>query len=132
MKSLVIGLVLFLGLAGDSNSQALIGFTMSEVKSKYPDTEWTYNHWGKNDALQTMSFETDKIGVIYFFDENYRSIITAIVPKTQGTLQGMIELYNSKYVIIDESHWKFYANGVVMNCSLQMTEGGAYYFNWTD
>lgn len=132
MRSTLLTIFLLLAMSISAFSQALIGYTMSQVREKYNDAEWTYGKWGTNNELQSMSFENESIGVIYYFNEDFKSIITAIVPKSQGTLQGIIENYNKRYVIIDETHWKFYTNGSVLRCSLETTDSGLYFFSWTD
>lgn len=132
MKKLLLTMACVLLFAGASLAQALVGFTMSEVRDKNPGVTWGYGRWGESKQFQTMSFEDDYIGVAYYFNEEYRCVGTVIVPKNQGVLQGMIERYNNRYVVVDDNNWKFYTQGGVLRCVLGTTEKGAYYFYWSE
>lgn len=114
-----------------SKSQPLFGYTPSEVKAKYPDVEWEYKKWGEGNDKLTMGFRTEDLLVIYFFNEDNRSLFTTIAPQNQGELQSFIESYNNRYVIIDSYTWKFYNDGAVFLCKLKQTDEGKYYFLWS-
>lgn len=130
MKRIVSVLVFVLLFSQTSRSQALIGFNMSDVRKEYPSVNWEYGKWGESNEYQTMSFEDNSIATIYYFNEKGICFSTAIIPKSQGILQAMIERYNSRYVIVDDTHWKFYTNGGVLKSYLKMTDENVYYFYW--
>lgn len=113
-------------------SQPLFGYTPSEIRNKWPNFTWEYEKWGEYKDKMMMSFAEDNIRVIYFFDDDNKSIYTSVCPLTQGELQGLIERYNNRYVIIDNTTWKFYNDGAVFLCRLkQTTDTKNYYFLWT-
>jgi hypothetical protein len=114
-----------------SNSQPLFGFTPSEVKDRYPGVDWTYKRWGDGDDKLSMGFRAEDLIVVYFFNENNKSIATTINPQTEGELQGIIERYNSRYVIIDSYTWKFYDEGSIFMCKLKQSDQGRYFFLWS-
>jgi hypothetical protein len=130
MKKLI--LFLFILISTGASSQALIGYSPSEVRAKFPDKEWEYGKWGERKNLMLMTFQTDDIIVGYFFNEDQKSVICSITPLSQGTLQAMVEMYNKKYVIKDSFHWDFYNSGTVFKCSLNVTDEGVYYFLWSE
>lgn len=114
-----------------SNSQSLFGYTPTEVKAKWPEMEFKYNKWGEEKNLMMMSFVKDNLSVSYFFDDHNKSIVTTIIPLTQGYLQAVIEHYNKRYVIVDSYTWRFYDDGSIYLCELKQTDEGKYYFMWT-
>ena len=130
MKKLTLFLLMLIPTMGIS--QAKIGFNPSQIREEFPNVEWNYQKWGENKDKLSMAFMNDEFLVNYLFDENNVSIITAIAPFKQGTLQAMIELYNSKYVIINKNTWRFYDNGVVFICRLKAFDDGSFYFKWQE
>jgi len=129
MKKILLFLLLL--LPGLSMSQPLFGYTPSQVREKWPNFDWEYLKWGERKDKMMMSFVEDDIRVIYFFDENDESVFTSVCPLTQGELQRMVEMYNNRYVIIDDTTWKFYNDGMVFLCTLEQTaDTKKYYFLW--
>ncbi len=128
MKKFILIFLLFVSCV--AKSQALIGYTPSEVRAKFPDKEWEYGKWGEKDNLLVMSYLSGEIISGYFFNEDQKSVLCSITPLDQGTLQAMIEMYNKKYVIKDSYHWEFYSSGTIFKCSLNLTDEGRYYFLW--
>lgn len=130
MKRLLVLFFILFRSCSPAFSQAMIGYNMSEVKGNYPNEKWEFGFWDKEERLQTMSFEDENVIVIYYFNKSFVCFTTTIVPKTQGILQGWIENYNKKYVIVNDTNWKFYTPSGILNCSLDKTENGLYYFRW--
>jgi len=130
MKKLFIALSFAILACFSAGAQALLGYSMGDVRKEFPNEDWEYGKWGERKEYSTMSFKADKLVVIYYFNENMMSVGTSIVPLTQGMLQGMIEIYNERYVVVDDKHWKFYNKGNVMRCSLSSTDEGLFYFYW--
>lgn len=129
MKKLLILLLLLVSHQGIS--QPLFGYTPSEVKAEFPELNWNYKRWGEGNKKLSMGFLTEKLLVIYFFNEDNKSVYTSIAPQTQGELQSFIESYNQRYVIIDSYTWKFYNDGAVFLCKLKQTDEGRYFFLWS-
>ena len=130
MKKLFFILML-MALPVISNSQPLFGYGPADIRQKIPNVEWNYGKWGSDKECLTMNYISDNMSVIYFFDKNNLSVITTIYPTTQGMLQGIIETYNKRYVIVDSYNWKFYDSGVLYKCSLKQTDDNGYFFLWT-
>lgn len=129
MKKLLI--ILLVILPWLSKAQSLFGFSPSEIREKRPGVEWTYNKWGDNKELLTMSFRADQLHVTYFFDASNKSVFTIVIPLTKGSLQAMIEVYNKRYIIIDNYNWKYYDTGSIYHCLLKQDEtDGSYFFIW--
>lgn len=114
-----------------SNAQALFGYSPTEIRTKWSEMEFRYDKWGEEKNLMMMSFTKEKLNVTYFFDEDNKSIITTLVPLTQGHLQAVIEHYNKRYVIVDSYTWRFYDDGSIYLCELKQTNDGRYYFMWS-
>jgi hypothetical protein len=115
-----------------SKSQPLFGYTPSQIRDKWPNFDWEYEKWGERKDKMIMTFAEDDIRVMYFFDENNHSVFTSICPLTIGELQGMIEQYNNRYVVVDNTTWRFYNDGAVFLCTLRQTaDTKKYYFLWT-
>lgn len=129
MKKIIILIIALSPLV--SKGQSLWGFTPSEVREKRPGVEWHYNKWGQDKEMLTMAFEQDGMYITYLFNESNKSVFTIATPLTTAKLQGMIELYNKKYVIIDNYNWKYYDSGAVHRCELKQTDDGSYYFLWS-
>jgi hypothetical protein len=130
MNKLIILLVLLPNLAL-SQAQPFFNYNPSEIKAKRPNADWSYTKWGDNDELFAMGYKDPEAFVMYFFDEDNACVITSITPKTQGDLQAFVESYNKRYVIVSDTEWKFYSEGVVFNCQLAQTKTGIYFFMWT-
>ncbi len=112
-------------------SQALIGYTPSQVREKFPDKDWEYYKWGDDDKLLVMTFSTEELIVNYFFNEDNLSLFCTIKPLKQGGLQFLVEKYNNRYVVINSNTWRFYADGTVFICKLKTLDDGSFYFQWT-
>ena len=65
MKKIILILLLFVSHL--AKSQALIGYTPSGVRSKFPDKEWEYGKWGEKNNLLVMSYSNGEIICGYFF-----------------------------------------------------------------
>ena len=108
----------------------MFGYNPSEIREKYPNADWHYDKYGDAKDLLVMYYDNESMRVMYFFNYNNVSTGTAIVPKNKGTLQWLIETYNNRYVILDNTHWKYYDDGSVYKCTLDQTSDGRYYFDW--
>ena len=128
MKKLILFLLLL--IPGLSKSQPLFGYNPSQVREEHLDANWHYDKYGDAKDLLVMYYDTESIRTMYFFDYRNVSTGTVILPKNKGILQWFIETYNNRYVIIDNTHWKFYNDGSVFRCSLEQTNDGRYYFDW--
>lgn len=132
MKTLIKLLFVFLLFTvSTGKAQPLFGFTPSEIRAKVPDAVWSYDKWGHDKELLSMAYSTDKVKTYYLFNADNRSLITIMYPLSQGTLQATIEIYNKRYVIVDNYNWKLYKEGVVYECTLSQTDNDDYFFMWS-
>jgi hypothetical protein len=131
MKKVLLFLLLLIPGLSMSQPQPFFDYTPSEIRQKRPNAVWNYDKWGDNNDLMSMGYDEGDAFVIYLFDENNLSVVTSIVPKTQGDLQTLVEIYNSRYVIINSKKWKFYQEGTVFLCKLLVTDSGKDFFMWT-
>ena len=130
MKKILLLLLMLVSYKG--MSQALIGYTPSQVREKLPNMDWEYYKWGENDKLLVMTFSTEELIVNYFFNDENLSLFCTIKPLKQGGLQFMVEKYNNRYVVINSNTWKFYTDGTVFICRLKTLDDGSFYFQWTE
>jgi len=129
IKCIIVILICFASHIG--YSQPLFGYTPEDIKNKYPNVTWEYNAWGTNNELVSIFYTEKDVSVHYFFDKNKESIFTAIYVFNQNTLQALIEIYNKKYVIVDNYNWKFYNQGSLFECNLSQNKSNDYYFFWS-
>ena len=108
MKKALIGLLFLLPVF--CQSQALIGFSLYQIKAEHPDKIFTidYTNSGTKYAKTEMSTGT----FVYYFDASTGlSNYCILFPKDMGALNGLVETYNSKYVITSETSWTAYLDG---------------------
>jgi hypothetical protein len=91
-------------------SQAHLGTTVAEIKSKYPDKVFTTSFL--DDGVRFIYTEMPLGTFFYYFDkETGLSKLCIQVPSNINALNAQVELYNKKYVIISETSWKAYLEG---------------------
>jgi len=129
MKKLFILLIML--VSSNAMSQALIGYTPPELKNKLSNVDWEYSRWGNHDNL-VMTWRNEDIVVNYFFNDDNITEYCTIAPLKQGGLQFLIEKYNNRYVVIDNSTWKFYSDGTIFLCKLKTLDDGRFYFVWSE
>lgn len=108
MKKLILFLIMILPIF--SNAQAHLGISEKEIRSNYPDNtfEIGYTDDGQRYIKTFMLYGT----FVYYFDKdsglsNYCMQIVEEMPY----LNGQVEDYNKKYVIISDTEWKAYLEG---------------------
>lgn len=120
MKNLIFAFIVMLPLIG--NAQAHLGSTLTEIKTFHPENEFTvkYSDDGEKYAYSDMTYGT----FFYYFDkESGLSYFCMQIPFNMTTLNGQVEAYNKKYVILSESSWKAYLEGgAIMKINLKYNE----------
>ncbi len=125
LKIFLTGLFLIVGF--NSFSQARIGFTESQIRSEF--YYLSFEEGVTNDGFKYIYTYGDRGAIAYFFDEDGICILTRYMPYTQGDLNYYVEIYNSRYVILSETHWKAYLkNGGIIDIYLITTDDGLTYF----
>lgn len=108
MKNLIFILMLMLPLIG--KAQAHLGSTEKEIRDLYPDKtfEVGFEDDGEKYINAFMKYGT----FFYYFDkETGLSNFCMQVIKEVVYLNGQVEAYNKKYVIVSDSEWKAYLEG---------------------
>ena len=108
MKKLIFALIVMLPIIG--KAQAHLGSTLADIKALHPDKEFTvkYTDDGIKYTYADMVYGT----FYYYFDkETGLSNLCLQIPFNMNTLNGQVEAYNKKYVIVSETSWKAYLEG---------------------
>ncbi len=105
-----------------SFGQGRIGFTAEEIMADFPD--YKFVHGVTDNGIKFIFSDDFKRGeVVYFFDEQGKSFLTMIVPRTTMDLNALVQLYNYKYVQISDTEWKAYLqNGSILKIELVNTD----------
>lgn len=108
MKKLIIALIVMLPMIG--KAQAHLGSTLTDIKAMHPDKVFTvdYTDDGVKYAYTDMVYGTF---FYYFKKETGLSNLCLQIPFNMNTLNGQVEAYNKKYVIVSETSWKAYLEG---------------------
>lgn len=108
MKRLMFLFIVFLPIL--SNAQAHLGSTEKEIRNLHSDKtfEVGYTDDGEKYISAFMYYGTFS----YFFDkETGLSNFCMQVVTEMPYLNGQVEAYNKKYVIVSDSEWKAYLEG---------------------
>lgn len=112
-----------------SNSQARLGSSFKEINSEFSQYEKEFK---KNGDISYLIVYMDDISSIYYFNEDQFCFKTIVMPGNEGLLHYFIEDYNSKFVVVSNSKWKFYTKGITVTCELIWDElEEVYYFLWS-
>lgn len=114
-------------------AQVRLNYSVEEIKS---DDElsmfaWTTDYTDAGYMYLSGVSDKDHIQVLYYFYKE-KCYMTCIVPLNVGALQGIVERYNSKYVIKSSKSWMYYSTNGILQCSLEQLDNGTYYFQWTN
>jgi hypothetical protein len=110
-------------------SQAHLGSTFDDIKKMNPDKEFTVDTTQNGSIVAKAQMG---LGLFYyFFSADGYSVYCAQVPTDQSSMNRQIEIYNEKYVKVDDKTWKYYSNGCVMVINLvYMEEKKGYRFTY--
>lgn len=111
--------------------QSRLGSSASDIKAEFYEKTYKLKAEYDKDNDYSITIETNKATVTYYFDKEKICTGTAIIPNAQGDLNYYVELYNKQYVIVNSKEWKMYSNEGIANISLVYPDGGGYYFLWT-
>lgn len=129
MKRLFI--LAFSLLTLSAHSQARLGSTIGEIYSEFKDDGITIGNTDEGDKYAFMVLGNYLV-TYFFFDKSPTCNATFIEPKTQGSLNSLVEIYNKQYVIVDNNTWKMYSqNGNVANITLFIPANGKATFLWS-
>ncbi len=102
--------------------QAHLGISETEIRRSYPEKtfEVDYTNQGQKYISTFMRFGT----FVYYFDQETSLSSSCIqIIDELAYLNGQVETYNKKYVIISDTKWKAYLEeGGILNIELQYKE----------
>ncbi len=90
-------------------SQVRLGYTEEAIREEFYDNK-TYDKAYKDDYYYiSYDFGDDDVLALYYFKYDQKGCYSTIVaPRTQGTLNTLVERYNRQYVIISSTEWMMY------------------------
>ncbi len=121
MKKTVLSFTLFF-LSFLSFGQGRIGFTAEEIMAEFPNYKFVHGVTDNGTKyISSDDFNRGEVG--YFFDEQGKSYLTIIIPRTTRDLNALIQYYNYQYVQISDTEWKAYLkNGSILKIELIRSE----------
>lgn len=124
----VIFLLAALFCLNTSYTQSRLGYSQSEIYEEFKGDKGFISGYPQE---RWLSVEVSTALVFFTFDENNVCDVTIISPYTTSDLNYYINRYNAEYKKTSEGHWVIVAEGYNIYISLQQTEDGVYFFNWT-
>ena len=122
MKKTLTALLLIAFLS--AKSQTRIGYTESQIRSEfYEKTFQTLYTQNGNKVIYWRDYDKE---VSYGFDNSGLCTVSMIQPFKQGLLNYYVEKFNKDYVIVDETHWKWYNNSSIVY--IRLSQEGSYSF----
>ena len=122
-------LVLLMVLCLTSIAQSRLGSSISEIKSEFYELSWD-SYPSKNGYTIYRTYIRGNECLYYINERGYCDQFV-LYPKTSGALNWYVETYNSRYVVVDNKHWKMYSadNDEVVHIFLFFdSESGRDYF----
>ncbi len=114
MKKLLLFAMLFITIA--ASGQIRLGYTPSEIK--YEFSKYTFENDVADDGTTMLLMKTNYAYIYYYFVDNV-CVQTVIFPKNDYVVQNFVQIFNESYVIVDDTEWKYYSNGKIMNVTLK-------------
>lgn len=130
MKKLILLLIMILPIF--NNAQAHLGISEKEIRDLHSDKTFKigYTDDGQKYISSFMIFGT----FVYYFDtETKLSNFCIQIVNEMPYLNGQVEAYNKKYVIVSDSEWKAYLEGGnILQINLSFDEEYKFYvFKYT-
>ena len=124
----IIGVGIMLLCMHTSYSQSRLGYSQSEIYEEFKGDKGFVSGYPQE---RWLSVEVSTALVFFTFNENNVCDVAIISPYTTSDLNYYINRYNAEYKKTSEGHWVIVAEGYNIYISLQQTEDGVYFFNWT-
>lgn len=125
-------IVLLLSIYVSLSAQARLGHSVTEIKEEFRETKYNLKTGYNSQKDYKISIELYNSFVTYYFrNGNKYCTSTVILPKTDGALNGFVETYNKKYVILSAINWRMYSKEGVSNIELFYTTDKECYIIWT-
>lgn len=109
MKKLILAVLITL-TALSTKSQIYLGVTAERYKSLlYRDNIQYKSSYENGDYY--LTFTVNNVSYATAFQQGGYSHMIVAMPKTRGTLNALIERYNTEAVVNDEGSWTLYLGG---------------------
>ena len=107
-------------------AQSRIGYSESDIRHKeFPEKEFISGTF--NNGEKWISWNAETVICTYVFDSTNICSWCAIQPKNQGALNYYVEQYNKNYVIIYDTHWKWYSDKGIIKITLSFPKDAEGY-----
>ncbi len=111
--------------------QARLGSSIADIRSEFRDSNFNLKSGYDSDGDYYINVELERAFVTYYFDNSF-CYITIIVPKNQGALNALVQIYNERYVIKSNTEWNMYSGKGMARIRLIFDEDDSYYFIWSN
>jgi hypothetical protein len=128
MKKLILTIVLFV-ISLTSFSQARVNFTESEIRKEFNKSKFETSY--TESGIKFIYQLDENVATYYYFNKESVCYMCMMIPLKQGTLNYFVEDYNSKYVIVSDTEWKFYNKNGIMYISLIEVKGNPAFIYYT-
>ena len=125
----LIALVTLIFLSNNTAAQARLGSNKSDIMKEFSEKNIKVNL--TDDGEEYLSFESNISVNLYYLDKDEICYNVVIFPKDNSAINTLVEFYNDKYVVIDESHWKMYTSNGIAKIDLIFFENSAM-FVWKE
>jgi hypothetical protein len=130
MRKLIITTICTI-IATIAVAQSRLGSTQDQIRSEFWEKRHEMQSGYDKDGNAYTSIRTRNSTVFYYFNTAGDCTATFIIPDNQGALNFYVELYNSRYVIVSNRHWKMYSSSGIAEVKLIYLDNGHYYFMWS-
>lgn len=135
MKKFILLLILSVGILAlpqKTFSQAHLGSSLETIKKMHPD-----NTFKPNFTTAGVKYVTTDMNLglfAYYFNSKGLTDMCVQIPYDMKCLNAQVEIYNKKYVIVNEKSWKAYLDGgYIMKIELEYdSDNEVYSFVYTD
>lgn len=133
---MILGILCF-ALLISGHSQCLIGRTVSEVKEEFSDPMYNLQEHIVEDEFPPDAYyitvEYPSLYLLYYFFPSKDDVCgTYLVFPIHDELNKLVQLYNEKFVIIDERTWYCYFGTDIFVITLEYSPKGDGFFKWID
>lgn len=128
MKNIILTLSLLI-LPLFSFSQARVHFTESQIKTEFGSKNIKTAYTNK--GVKYLYRQDETVVTYYYINDEGVCYMSMMVPLKQGALNYFVEDYNSKYVIVSDTEWKFYSKNGVMYITLIDVDGTPAFMYYT-
>ncbi len=111
-------------------AQSRLGSTADEIREEFSDPTYQLEDGATDGGRPFIRVEMERSSVMYLLDDEDVCALTFIIPEDPGALNGLVEEYNNRYVIISPTEWRMYGDWGYADITLVFPEDGKAYFIW--